>query len=337
MNPVLYSGSTTGTEFLVPALLANETVYYWRVNSANICGPSAWSPVYDFKTMVCQSFMSTDVPVIIPANGSPTIISELNLPVDEEILDMNVISLTGTHSYMDDLIFSLIAPNNTSGVFWNRPCDSEDNFNIHFDDEAANSNWPCPPTNGMTYKPNNSFAPFNGLTTGGLWELEVEDIANHDGGSLNTWGLRVCWASVCELLVTQVFGSGTGTLANALNCSAPGDTVIISAALAGQTINVGNTPLQINKNVTILSQAPNVNITCSGTRPFEVTAQGVAEFNGMIITAGTSLTGGAFVDGRVARLSSAKAATAVRIRFRPQNRGAKQSQSFTFDWCSAPA
>ena len=295
-SPVLFSGTLSATQILINTLLGNETTYYWRVRSNNLCGPSAWSDPYDFETMICQSYMSTDVPKAINSHGSPTINSILTILADEPIIDMNVISLTGTHTWVDDLKFTLISPGGSEVLFWDRPCDNHDNFNIHFDDEAADMNWPCPPTNGLTYKPNNSFTPFDGLNSSGTWILEVEDILNGEGGSLATWGLRVCRSSICELVVTETSGTGSGTLPGAFNCADAGDTILLSSSLSGQTINVGSSPLVINKNLTILSQSQDINVTGSGVRPFEVSAGTTVNFIGMMITAGTSLTGGAIMN-----------------------------------------
>ncbi len=291
--PVLLSGSSATNQILITTLLENETTYYWRVRSNNLCGPSPWSTIFDFKTMVCQTFMSTDVPVTISSQGSPTVYSNLTIPIDVVLTDMNVSNLAGTHTYVDDLKFSLVSPGGTEVLIWDRPCTSEDNFNINFDDEAADSNWPCPPTDGLTYKPTNAMTPFDGLNSSGIWKLKIEDIANMDGGSLNSWGLRVCSAPVCILIVNQIIGNGPGSLPAALSCAANGDTIKLSASLAGDTINTGSTPLQINKNVVILAQAANISITTSGTRIFEVPNTTTAQLNGMILLSGTSLTGGA--------------------------------------------
>ena len=292
-NTVLFSGSVTTTQILINTLLENETKYYWRVRSNNICGSSAWSTVYDFKTMACQSYMSIDVPITIPSGGgSPTITSILSVPLDAPVLDVNVIGLTGTHTFVDNLKFTLVAPDNTQVLFWDRPCNNEDNFNINFDDESADMNWPCPPTNGLSYKPNNSFLPFDGVNALGTWTLKIQDVANMNGGALTGWGLRVCRAG-CDLMVTEASGSGPGTIADALLCAGPGDTIILSSVLSNQLIDVGPDPLVLTKEITILSQSPDISITGSGTRPFEISPDVTVELTGMNIIAGTALEGGA--------------------------------------------
>lgn len=293
--PLTFSGVVNTNQILVPSLLNDQTNYYWRVRANNICGAGPWSAVYDFKTMVCENYSSTNVPVAIPSGGTPVVISTLSLAIDEVIQDINIINLGGTHTFMDNLRFSLISPVNTQVVVWDRPCDGQDNFNIHFDDEAANSNWPCPPTDGLQYRGSNLFNAFNGQSTSGLWTLKVEDLASQNGGNLNSWGLRVCW-NECLLVVTETTGSGPGSLRAAVDCAHQNDTITISPALSGMTINIGSTPLVLTKNVSIESAASNVTIMGSGVRAFEIPSGVSTSFEDLTITAGTSLAGGAILN-----------------------------------------
>src|SRR4029079_14081883 len=127
---------------------------------------------------------------------------------------------------MDDLKFTLIAPDASERLIWSQPCDNHDNFNIHFDDEAASSNWPCPPTDGLTYKPSNTLSFFDGKHSNGIWTMEVEDVyVPEDGGSLASWGLKVCGTMSCQRTVTQTSGSAVGSLFAAIDCANSGDTV----------------------------------------------------------------------------------------------------------------
>ena len=134
--------------------------------------------------------------------------------------------------------------------------------------------------------------PFNGQEAFGTWMLKIQDVANQNGGSLSAWSLRVCTLGTC-LLVSQTTGTGPGTLQGALSCALEGDTVLLSPSLEGQTINVGATPVVLNKSINIMALAPNINITGTGPRPFEISQQTNVELIGMIITAGTSTTSGA--------------------------------------------
>jgi hypothetical protein len=82
----------------------------------------------------------------------------------------------------------------------------------------------------------------------------------------------------------------------ALSCAESGDTIKLSESLANQTINVGNNPLMINKDVIIEALGANTKITSTGLRVFEVSNAGNVLLDGMTIVAGTSLTGGALTN-----------------------------------------
>lgn len=292
---LIQTGTVNTDQYQVITPLQQNTIFYWRVRSQNICGTSNWSAAFSFTTSSCVSIMSTNVPITISASGMPTIMSTLTIPNSLTIADLNVLNLTGTHTWIHDLKFTLIAPNTTTQVlFWDRPCNGEDNFNINFDDEAANSNWPCPPTNGLTYKPSNALTPFDGLNSSGIWTLKIQDVANQDGGSLSTWGLKVCGVSTCQLIVDQANGSGPGSLAAALGCANNGDSIKISASLASQSIDIGISALTINKNVVIIALGANTGITTTGDRIFEIPNTTTAtQINNLTLKSGKSLTGAA--------------------------------------------
>jgi subtilisin-like proprotein convertase family protein len=299
---IAFSGTSATDQYQINTPLAANQIFYWRVRGMNPCGNSSWSTVFSFTTNSCFALMSPNVPVNIPASGTSTVTSAFNCAIDMVINDVNVINLVGSHSWVDDLKFSLISPAGTERLFWDRPCGNHDNFNINFDDEAANSNWPCPPTNGLTYKPDNLLSIFDGQNTEGIWLLKIQDVADQDGGSLSSWGLKVCGDIGCQLVVNQSSGSGMGSLPAAINCADPGDTIRLAASLAGQTINVGSAALLINKNLVIRADDPNIIITGTGPRVFEVGNGISVEFFNTKITAGTSMNGGAINNPGIVRL-----------------------------------
>lgn len=294
-NNVAVSGTVVNDIVQITSPLIVGQQYYWRVRGINSCGSGPWSSTFNFITVACFSLNSTNVPVIIPASGAPTVYSTFNNSIQMTITDLNIINLIGTHSWIDDLKFSLISPQGTERLFWDQPCMDHDDFNINFDDEGQSGHWPCPPVNGATYKPDNSLTVFDGQQASGTWTLKIEDVQDMDGGSLNSWGLKVCGTINCQLVVTQTSGTGTGSLISAINCANNGDTITISSQLNGQTINIGSSPIVLAKNLVFKSLAASVNITGSGVRIFEITSGKTAEFIGITITAGTSLSGELFL------------------------------------------
>ncbi|RIK53782.1 MAG: hypothetical protein DCC57_07830, partial [Chloroflexi bacterium] len=142
-------------------------------------------------TTTCTTYPSSDVPKAIPSSGTPTIYSDLTISTTGTISDVDVLNLNGTHTWINDLDFSLTSPA-TTVVIMARSCSSQDNFNLNLDDEAAPGAWPCPPVGGGTYRPSNPLSAFDGQDPNGTWRLTVKDYVTNDGGSLNGWGLRLC-------------------------------------------------------------------------------------------------------------------------------------------------
>ncbi|MEO5893798.1 MAG: zinc-dependent metalloprotease family protein [Ferruginibacter sp.] len=184
--------------------LAENTVYYWRVTSTNNCGTGASSATGVFKTGIATCKNSVDAPQEISVIGAPTVLSTITVPAvaGVTINDLNVVRLTGTHSYMNDLTVSLTSPAGTTVVLFNEICPGgAEDFNINLDDEAAIA-IPCPPTNNQTARPQNLLSAFDGESSVGTWTLTVKDNANQDGGSLVGWGLAF---NECTVIATSIY------------------------------------------------------------------------------------------------------------------------------------
>ncbi|MCB9341575.1 MAG: M36 family metallopeptidase [Lewinellaceae bacterium] len=203
------------------------TTYYWRVKAMNPCGETAYSPVFTFTTanVLCDSWASSNVPVTIPSNAATTVTSTLNIPAFGSILDVNVIGLDITHSWVNDLIITLTSPEGTTVTLMDQPCEGDNDVLINFDDEAASPNFPCPPTDNGTYQPFSPLSAFDGENLSGTWTLSVEDVFPADGGTLNDWSLNICYIPV------EYCASGPMD---------PGDTKIDSVHF--NTIAIGSPP-----------------------------------------------------------------------------------------------
>lgn len=286
-SALAYSINTASTSVVVSPSLQGFTTYYWRVNAQNSCGASAWSPTRSFETASCLVYNSTNVPVSIPTTVA-TVYSNLTITDRGTVTDLDIVTLTGTHTWVDDLRFSMIAPNNATVIFWNRPCNGEDNFNINFNDGAANSSWPCPPIDGLIYKPSNVLTPFNTLQMKGLWRMKIEDLFVDDGGSLASWGLKLCMTDFCRLNVENTAVTGPGSLLMAVNCAAPGDTITFSNSLTNVTIPLGTQYLAINKDLTIIANSANnivVTSTASANSTIEIGSDKQVSIKGLTIKA----------------------------------------------------
>ncbi len=211
-NLVMSVSGTAQRSFAPPAALDNDTTFYWRVTANNACG-SVVSATASFTTggSQCQAYVSTDVPVTIPSSGTGTVTSTLSTNATGTIVDVNVIGLTVTHSWINDIDIRLEGPlidHSGLGRHPDRPtvqimaqsCNNEDNLDLNFDDEAAPGPLPCPPIGGGTYQPSNPLAGFDGSSGSGDWNLLVTDNFSSDGGALTGWGLEICTASDALIL-----------------------------------------------------------------------------------------------------------------------------------------
>ncbi|KAA3651575.1 MAG: hypothetical protein DWP95_00525, partial [Proteobacteria bacterium] len=211
----------TGNSYTVAANLNPLTTYYWRVTAENICGNST-SSTYSFTTanQVCQTYTSTDVPKSIAANPAPgAITSTLSIADSGGISDVNVVNFNGTHTWIRDLTFKIQSPTATEVTLMERICSLEDNWDVGFDDDGLLGPLPCPPVDGNSYQPEQPLSAFNGEDINGVWILTVDDSATGDGGSLEAWGLEICYA-----------GGGSGgpyTVGGALQGVASGESVTL--------------------------------------------------------------------------------------------------------------
>ena len=134
---------------------------------------------------------STDVPITIVAATANTVSSDLSITLSGSITDVNITNLDIDHTYISDLEIILEAPDGTRVNVLDNICGGQDDINLSLDDEASNSSFPCPPTNGANYQPSFSLSGFDGLEMNGTWILEINDQFDADGGSLNSWGLEI--------------------------------------------------------------------------------------------------------------------------------------------------
>jgi len=190
-NIVEYTNNLNSNSYTSNSLNANST-YYWQIIAYNNCD-TITSVVNTFTTENCIEYQSTDIPIVISSTGTPTITSDIVISgTTGAIADINVVNLTGTHSWISDLTFTLTSPSGTEITLLEEICYNQDDFNINFDDAATNNNYPCPPNDGGTYIPETALSAFNNETANGTWILTIEDAANYDGGNLSSWGLNIC-------------------------------------------------------------------------------------------------------------------------------------------------
>ncbi|HSH03486.1 MAG TPA: M4 family metallopeptidase [Anaerolineae bacterium] len=177
--------------------LSPNTTYFWRVRANNSCAVGGYSSTFSFTTanIACTTYTSTDVPKTVGPNNGTSTSSVVTVADIGTIVDVNVLNLAGTHTYINDLDFNLISPAATAVQIMAQSCDSGDNFNLNLDDAGTGPApaWPCPPTDGGTYAPSAALSTFNTEAMAGDWTLRIDDNADLDGGQLNGWAVEICY------------------------------------------------------------------------------------------------------------------------------------------------
>ncbi|ALM08159.1 proprotein convertase P [Sediminicola sp. YIK13] len=177
----------------IPAALEQDTTYYWRVKPRNSCGEGTFGAAFSFTTkqINCQSFEANDLPISITSVGTPVVTSKITFFEDLPIADVNV-NLNITHTYLEDLVISLISPAGTKVVLTSSSCGSLRNINATFDDDGSPFTCSNNPAISGVVRPLGSLSSFNGESLFGEWTLEIRDNAPSDGGSLNAFSLDIC-------------------------------------------------------------------------------------------------------------------------------------------------
>jgi len=136
-----------------------------------------------------REYKSNDVPRGIVDNGK--ILSSINITDLGAIQDLNL-TLDITHTWVSDLKATLIAPDGTRVNLFSRIGGNGDNFTrTTFDDDAAVSIFDgSSPYNGV-FRPVQPLSALNLKQITGTWQLEIEDAASEDTGTLNAWSLFI--------------------------------------------------------------------------------------------------------------------------------------------------
>jgi subtilisin-like proprotein convertase family protein len=240
-----FSGITS-LPFVFPGALGEDSVYFWRVKTANACGTGLPNVnAFRFKTGLNSCRISGDVPKQIPTTTA-TITSVINIPaaLGVTITDVNVVGLEGTHSFVEDLDVILTSPTGTSITLFSGICGSNPDFDLNLDDQSATAIFPCPPIGGVTVRPQQALSAFNGQNSAGTWTLTINDLAADDGGALTGWGLKfngtgnTCTIISTPLATTYTF-TGNGNWSDAANWA--NNTVPPALLPSGSVIVVNHT------------------------------------------------------------------------------------------------
>jgi subtilisin-like proprotein convertase family protein len=202
----IVTSATVTTNSLDVTDLLDATNYVWRVLPKNNACVGNYSTANLFKTGLsnCTVFSSTNVPIIIPTNANVTVNSTLNVASTNTISDVDV-TMNINHTWVNDMTITLISPNGTQVQLVAQPCvnDSLLNVNATFDDSGVPLVCEVDPAISGIIQPLQSLTAFNGQSMNGTWTLRVLDSFNQDGGTINSWSLRLCSTVAVPLNVAE--------------------------------------------------------------------------------------------------------------------------------------
>jgi subtilisin-like proprotein convertase family protein len=138
-----------------------------------------------------QYFTSTDVPKNIPDFNPIGVNSSLVITSPDRIGKIRV-SVNISHTYTEDLIIKLVAPDQTAILLSNRRGSDGDGYlNTTFDDAAPVSviSGTAPFTG--SYRPEQLLAGLIGRPLSGTWQLVVSDKYEGDVGQILSWSLAI--------------------------------------------------------------------------------------------------------------------------------------------------
>ncbi len=194
-SPFNFTLNGTG---VVPSI-AGYTFEDWNgngVRDANDPGLGGWQVYLDQNNNGAYDgdpSYTTSPNLAIPDNNATGITSSQTISgLSGTITDLNV-RINITHTFVGDLVISLVSPAGTTVSLINRRGSSGDNFtNTVLDDEAATSITSVTSTNAPftgNFRPESPLSLVDGQDPNGTWQLRVTDRAGADVGTLVNWSL----------------------------------------------------------------------------------------------------------------------------------------------------
>ncbi|MGB1231796.1 MAG: reprolysin-like metallopeptidase [Winogradskyella sp.] len=180
--------------------LNSVTEYFWRVRGVNDCDTGEYSEAsFTTPNISCALYNSVDTPVNIPDNNAAGINSVINVPTELLITDINV-TVNITHTWVNDLILTLVSPNGTEVVLSNNngAPNAQNYTNTVFDSNATNPIGSATAPFTGVFVPEEDLNTLNGSSSNGDWMLNVSDNAGADTGVIDSWTLEVCGSSVTD-------------------------------------------------------------------------------------------------------------------------------------------
>ncbi len=176
-----------------PSNLLPETTYFWRVRPSNICGQGTFGTPFSFTTIAvsCRTNETSNVPLSISQAGVSTQTASVQFVDNLPVADVNV-SMRLDHTFVGDLVLTLISPAGTRVPLLVSTCGELNNIEAVFDDDGVDIVCSGNPVISGTVRPAGNLSTFNGESSLGEWQLEIQDTAAGDGGTLQSFSLEIC-------------------------------------------------------------------------------------------------------------------------------------------------
>ncbi len=257
--------------------------YFWRIKPKNSLCAGIYSDVYRFTTgqKVCANEVSTNIPLAISSAGTPTINSTITIPFMNGVLisDINV-SVQITHTWVSDLIITLISPTGTQIELINSQCTDQNNINVSFDDLGSTLVCGANPAISGTIRASQLLSILNGENSSGIWTLRVFDKEAGDGGALTNWSLNICTVPNVPITCGQIATAWDG---NSWSNGRPVDNVTTTISGNYNAItDLKACALNITNNAQVTISSGN-NLIVKGAVNVETTANLILENNANLI------------------------------------------------------
>jgi subtilisin-like proprotein convertase family protein len=172
---------------------AVDNIYY-AVNSHNFS--------IDYQVIESCEVFSDSPNMPITDNAISFDETTITIPGDINTTDVNI-SVEIEHSWLSDLLITVLSPDGTEVELIERACTSDENMEITFNDsgsilECAN------PTLG-NFIPSSSLSKLIGESGNGDWTLRINDNGAEDIGTLVSWSIELCSAELTPLQSENYF------------------------------------------------------------------------------------------------------------------------------------
>lgn len=198
-STIAFSGNVTTPSFSIFGLASNTT-YFWRIKPNNSCASGAFSLERSFRTAIIDcsssSFTATN---FSNATIADVVNSVATVPVNVTgglIIGKITASINLTHTYVQDMTITLTGPAAIGSpviVLQKEACGGQPDIDCTYDDFgiAPDCSATSPAISGLI-KSKDLLHNLDGLSADGTWLLTVNDPYNGDGGTINSFSLKIC-------------------------------------------------------------------------------------------------------------------------------------------------